>query len=196
MIVGVRHAQVWNPEGVVYARLPGFHLSDQGRQEAAALGDSLRAAPVQAIYASPLERASETAEILAAPHGLSVVVDDRLVEWSFWVHWQGLPWARIRERDPELLDLYADDPASTKLDEPLRVAADRVMAWARDAERAVPDGLVLGVTHEAPLAAALLAGSGSGLGAFHTTHLPHLATVRLSPGPPEVVDLAAWARSC
>ncbi len=196
MIVGVRHAQVWNPDGLVYARLPGFHLSDQGRQEAKGLASALRAAPVRAVFASPLERATETAEILAEPHGISVAVDDRLIEWSFWVRWQGLPWSRIRERDPHLLELYAQDPASADLDEPLSVAAERILDWARDAESIVPDGLVLGVTHEAPLAAALLAGAGAGLGAFHTTHLPHLATVRLLPGPPEAVDLAAWVRSC
>jgi broad specificity phosphatase PhoE len=196
MIVGIRHAQVWNPDGVVYARLPGFHLSDQGRADAGDVAASLATAPVSAVYASPLERAVQTAEILAGPRRLAVTVDDRLAEWAFWVRWQGLPWTRIRERDPELLELYSKDPASPSFDEPLAAAAERVMAWARDAEASHPDGLVLGVTHEAPLAAALLLGSGQGLGAFHTTHLPHLGSVRLRPGPPEVVDLPAWARSC
>ena len=73
---------------------------------------------------------------------------------------------------------------------------ERVMEWARDAQAQHPEGIVLGVTHEAPLAAALLLGSGGGLAAFHTTHLPHLGCVRLHPGPPGVVDLPAMARSC
>jgi broad specificity phosphatase PhoE len=196
MIVGIRHAQVWNPDGVVYARLPEFHLSEQGRTDAGEVAASLSAAPISAIYASPLERAVETAEILAAPHRLKVSLDDRLVEWAFWVRWQGMPWGRIRERDPELLELYANDPAAPTFDESLAAAAERIMAWGRDAESRHPDGLVMGVTHEAPLAAALLVGSARGLGAFHTTHLPHLGSVRLRPGPPEVVDLPAWARSC
>jgi broad specificity phosphatase PhoE len=195
MIVGIRHAQVSNPDGVVYARLPGFHLSEQGRTDAGELAASLAAARISAIHASPLERAVETAEILAGPHRLTVVLDDRLAEWAFWVRWQGLPWTRIRERDPELLDLYANDPVSPSLDEPLTAAAQRVMAWARDAEASRPEGLVLGVTHEAPLAAALLLGSGRGLGAFHATHLPHLGCIRLRPEPPEVVDLPAWVPS-
>jgi broad specificity phosphatase PhoE len=196
MIVGIRHAQVWNPDGVVYARLPGFHLSDQGRGDAGEVAAALATAPISAIYAGPLERAVETAEILAGPHGLVVSIDDRLSEWAFWMRWQGLPWTRVRERDPELLELYATDPASPALDEPLPAAAERVMRWARDAEARHPDGVVLGVTHEAPLVAALLLGAGNGLAAFHTTHLPHLGCVRLRPGPPEVVDLPAWARSC
>jgi broad specificity phosphatase PhoE len=196
MIVGIRHAQVWNPDGLVYARLAGFHLSDQGRADADEMAAAVASAPISAIYASPLERAVETAQILAKPRALEVIIDDRLAEWAFWVRWQGLPWTRIRERDPELLELYAKDPGSAALDEPLPVAAERVMGWARDAQARHPGGIVLGVTHEAPLAAALLLGSGGGLAAFHTTHLPHLGCVRLRPGPPEVVDLPAVARSC
>ena len=196
MIVGIRHAQVWNPDGVVYARLAGFHLSDQGRADAREMAAAVASAPVSAIYASPLERAVETAEILAGPHGLPPTIDDRLAEWAFWVRWQGLPWIRIRERDPELLEVYAKDPGSSALDEPLAAAAERVMGWARDAQAQHPEGIVLGVTHEAPLAAALLLGSGGGLAAFHTTHLPHLGCVRLHPGPPGVVHLPAMARSC
>lgn len=196
MIVGVRHAKVWNPEGVVYASLPGFHLSEDGREAAAAVSRALARAPLRAVYASPLDRAMETASILAAPHELPVERDDRLVEWAFWSHWQGMEWTRIRERDPELLEAYGRDPAGACPEEPLRSAAERVLAWAQDAERSHPDGLVIGVAHEAPLIAASLLGSGRSLDEFHSINLPHLGSVRLRPGPAEVVDLAAWARSC
>jgi broad specificity phosphatase PhoE len=196
MIVGIRHAEVLNPEGVVYARLPGFHLSERGRANAAHAASTLSTAPIAAVYASPQERAVETAGILAEPHGLAVKADDRLAEWAFWVRWEGLPWSRIRERDPELLELYAVDPASDALEETLRAAAMRILEWAADAEAANPHGAVLGVSHEAPLTAALLLGAGHGLSAFHTTHLPHLGSVRLRPGPAEVVDLATLARAC
>ena len=196
MIVGIRHAHVFNPDGVVYARLPGFHLSEQGRSEAMDLADSLATAPLAAVHASPLDRAMETAEILAAPHALPVQADDRLLEWSFWVRWQGLPWGRIRERDPDLLRAYADDPANASPDDTLEDAGRRVLGWADDAERRTPEGLVIGVTHEAPLIAAMLLGSGRSLGEYHSANLPHLATVRLLPGPAEPVDLMQWARTC
>ena len=75
--------------------------------------------------------------------------------------------------------LYAADPASPALDEPLPAAAERVMTWAGDADARHPEGIVLGVTHEAPLAAALLLGAGPGLAAFHTT----LALGRRALGP-------------
>ena len=92
---------VHNPKGLVYARLPGFHLSTDGRERATALAQALRRAPVAAVYASPLDRAAETAAILARPHGVAVQTDARLSEWSFWSHWQGRPWTRIRDLDPD-----------------------------------------------------------------------------------------------
>lgn len=58
-------------------------LSDVGRREALAVADALADEPVDAAVASPLKRARETAEIVADPHDLDVVVDDRLVELPF-----------------------------------------------------------------------------------------------------------------
>ncbi len=196
MIVGIRHARVWNPQGLVYARLPGFHLSDDGRTAAEALSAALAAAPIGAVYSSPLDRAKETAAVLARPHGLPVREDERLTEWSFWVQWQGLPWSSIRERDPELLEAYARDPGSAGIEESLEEAGRRVLAWAHQAEVHHPGQLVLGVTHEASLLAAMLLGQGRDLSDYHSHNLAHLDCVRLVPGPPEPVDLAEWARTC
>lgn len=76
----VRHGKVENPKGVIYGRLPGYHLSELGKQQAQAAADRLAAADIGAVWSSPLERAQETAEIIAAPHGLSIVTDERLLE--------------------------------------------------------------------------------------------------------------------
>ena len=192
MIIGIRHAEVDNPDGIVYGRLPGYGLSELGRQEARGLSAAVSGLPVRAVAASPLQRARETAAILAEPHRLPVLTDDRLAEWAFWTHWEGMPWTRIHDRDPGLLEAYAQAPAGVSTGERLSEAAERVLAWAMEAEQADPDGLVLGVTHEAPLLAALLSGSGRGLAGYHARTLPHLATVRLRPAPAEEVDLGAW----
>ena len=195
--MGVRHAVVENPRSVVYARLPGFRLAEAGREETRNLAAALAAAPVKAVHASPLDRAVETAEILAEPHGLEVRLDERLLEWSFWMRWEGIPWDRISDRDPELLAAYADDPAAAHADDPLERVGARVLAWASEAEgETQPGELALGVSHEAPLIAALLVGRGSGVGEYHSWNLPHLGAVRLRPGPPEVVDLHRWAAGC
>jgi broad specificity phosphatase PhoE len=182
---------------VVYARLPGFPLAPRGREEAEGVARALAAVRLSAVYASPLERAVETAEIVAGPHGLAVRTDERLLEWSFWSHWEGMPWASIRDRDPEVLDQYGADPEQAWPQDPLSAAGRRVLDWTADVEPGEGgDGIVLGVTHEAPLIAALMVGRGRDLSAYRGTNIPHLGAVRLRPGPPERVDLQAWALTC
>ena len=76
----VRHGEVENPKGIIYGRLPGFHLSERGRRQAEAAAERLKDADIGAIWASPLERAQETATFIAERHGLAVTTDDRLLE--------------------------------------------------------------------------------------------------------------------
>ena len=76
----VRHGEVENPKGVIYGRLPGYHLSERGKRQAAAAARHLADADIAAIWASPLERAQETAAAIAEEHALEIVTDDRLIE--------------------------------------------------------------------------------------------------------------------
>jgi len=76
----VRHGQVENPKGVIYGRLPGYHLSELGRLQAEAAAQHLAGADLGAVWVSPLERAQETAEAIALRHDLEVVTDERLTE--------------------------------------------------------------------------------------------------------------------
>jgi broad specificity phosphatase PhoE len=81
----VRHGEVENPLGVLYGTIPGFHLSADGRVMAKAAADFLAGRDVTVLRSSPLERALETAEPMAAQFGLDVVVDDRLIEpWNYF----------------------------------------------------------------------------------------------------------------
>ncbi len=76
----LRHGEVHNPDGVLYGRLPGYHLSENGRLMAAAAADYFAERPVAAVFASPLERAQETAQPVAERLGLDIVTDDGLIE--------------------------------------------------------------------------------------------------------------------
>jgi broad specificity phosphatase PhoE len=76
----LRHGEVHNPNGVLYGRLPGYHLSANGRMMAAAAADFFDGRPVAAIFSSPLERAQETAAPVAERLGLEIVTNDRLIE--------------------------------------------------------------------------------------------------------------------
>ncbi|WP_413102646.1 histidine phosphatase family protein [Streptomyces sp. Inha503] len=76
----MRHGEVHNPEGVLYGRLPGYHLSDLGRRMADRVAEHLADRDITYVVASPLERAQETAAPIAKAHGLDVASDERLIE--------------------------------------------------------------------------------------------------------------------
>lgn len=76
----VRHGEVENPDGVLYGRLPGYHLSGLGREMADRVAGHLEGRDITHVVSSPLERAQETAAPIAKSHGLDVRCDERLIE--------------------------------------------------------------------------------------------------------------------
>jgi broad specificity phosphatase PhoE len=94
-----RHGETdWNREG----RWQGWAdppLNETGRAQARQLADDLRETSFDAVYASDLRRAFETAEILAAPHGVAVVADAGLREIDIG-SWSGLTRPEIDARFP------------------------------------------------------------------------------------------------
>src|SRR5260370_9105960 len=84
----LRHGEVENPAGIIYGRLPGYHLSPNGRSMASAAADFFAERAVVALFCSPLERAQETARPVAERLGLDIITDDRLIE--SWDHFEGL----------------------------------------------------------------------------------------------------------
>ncbi|MEU6346914.1 histidine phosphatase family protein [Streptomyces sp. NPDC046977] len=76
----MRHGEVENPSGVLYGRLPGYHLSDLGRKMADRVAEHLSGRDITYVVASPLERAQETAAPIASVLGLDVARDERLIE--------------------------------------------------------------------------------------------------------------------
>jgi broad specificity phosphatase PhoE len=76
----LRHGEVFNPEGVLYGRLPGYYLSDLGKQMAVRAADALANHDVTRVISSPMERAQQTATPIAERHGLSIETDPDLIE--------------------------------------------------------------------------------------------------------------------
>jgi broad specificity phosphatase PhoE len=76
----LRHGEVHNPSGVLYGRLPGYHLSELGREMAQRIAEHLKGEDVVHVVSSPLERAQETATPAAEALGLTVSLDERLIE--------------------------------------------------------------------------------------------------------------------
>ena len=95
----VRHCEVRNPEGVLYGHLPSFGLTDNGVQQAHTIGRYLEDRNVREIYTSPLERARQTAEIVASHLSVPVTPTEDLIEARFGLYLQGVkprdvPWRR------------------------------------------------------------------------------------------------------
>lgn len=99
-ILLARHGETdWNREG----RWQGWAdppLNDLGREQARTLAAELQATSFAAVYSSDLRRAAETAEIVAAPHGVPVVLDRDLRELDVG-SWSGLTRAEIMKRFPD-----------------------------------------------------------------------------------------------
>jgi broad specificity phosphatase PhoE len=98
-ILLARHGETdWNREG----RLQGWDdrpLNETGREQARELARRLADVPFDAVYASDLGRARETAEIVAEPHGVPVAIDPDLREMHYG-SWSGLTRSEIEERFP------------------------------------------------------------------------------------------------
>ena len=76
----LRHGEVRNPDGVLYGRLPSYHLSERGAAMADRLAERVANRDIVRIVSSPLERALETAAPIAARLGLEVAADERMTE--------------------------------------------------------------------------------------------------------------------
>ena len=146
----VRHGEVDNPEGVLYGRLPGYRLSEAGRLMAKRAADYLAGRDVTVLRSSPLERALETAEPIAAEFGLPVKVDERLIEP--WNHFEGM---RFGVGDGALKQprhwVYLRNPFRPSWGEPYRVVAARVLAAVEDAALAADGHEAVCVSHQLPI---------------------------------------------
>lgn len=72
-------------------RLPGVHLNEKGQKQARALAEALKDVPLKAVYASPLERAMETAQPIAESHKLKIIQQPDLMDNDIG-DWQGRSW--------------------------------------------------------------------------------------------------------
>ena len=146
----MRHGEVHNPDGVLYGRLPGYHLSDLGRQMAQTVAESFRDHDITYLAASPLERAQETAQPFAAELGLPVETDHRLIEAAN--HFQGM---KFGVGDGSLRHpghwRFLVNPVRPSWGEPYRLQAGRVLAALGDARDAAAGHEALLVSHQLPV---------------------------------------------
>jgi broad specificity phosphatase PhoE len=155
----LRHGEVDNPRGILYGRLPGYHLSANGRAMADAAADYFAGRAVVALFSSPLERAQETARPVAERLGLPIVTDDRLTE--AWNHFEGLKFGvgdgalRKPAHWPRLVN-----PFRPSWGEPYCEVAARMLSVMETARAAAVGQEAVCVTHQLPIWIARRAAEG------------------------------------
>jgi len=146
----LRHGEVENPAGIIYGRLPGYHLSANGRAMADAAADYFAGRAVVALFCSPLERALQTARPVAERLGLDIVTDDRLIE--SWNHFEGMKFGvgdgslRRPAHWPHLIN-----PFRPSWGEPYRDVTTRMLAMMATARDAAVGQEAVCVSHQLPI---------------------------------------------
>jgi broad specificity phosphatase PhoE len=153
VIFFVRHGETaLNREGRLQGRID-LELSERGAEQVTRVAQRFAPDSVARVYTSPLRRAQQTADAIAAVSGAGVEVDDRLLELDYG-EWDGKPLSEMRTPRGELW--FADPTFAPPGGESLVDVTARVEAFCRD--RLQPDGdeRIVAVSHVSPIKAALI----------------------------------------
>jgi broad specificity phosphatase PhoE len=145
----VRHGEVANPTGVLYGRLPDYHLSEVGRQMADRVAAELSERDIVHLRCSPLERAQETVAPLATALALPVIIDPRVIEAENYL--QGLKLSFDGAlRNPKNWRYFLN-PLRPSWGEQYKAIVGRMRHAMRDAYEAAKDHEAVIVTHQLPI---------------------------------------------
>jgi broad specificity phosphatase PhoE len=146
----LRHGEVHNPDKVLYGRLPNFHLSDTGRQQADIVAKALTDADLTVVLASPMERAQETAAPTASAHDLPVLTEDGLIEAGNKFEGRRVGVGEGALRDPRNWPLLRD-PFLPSWGEPYLRIAHRMFGAVHRARELADGHEALCVSHQLPI---------------------------------------------
>ena len=146
----LRHGEVYNPEKVLYGRLPGYHLSDLGRQMADRAAAALAGRDLTAVISSPMERAQETATPIAELHNLPIATQPLVIEADNVFEGQRVSVGDGVLRQPRTWKhLY--NPFRPSWGEPYDEVADRMHAAMDEAREAARGHEAVIVSHQLPI---------------------------------------------
>ena len=162
-IVLARHGETdWNRDN----RFQGHAdptLNEAGREQSRALAERLAGDGIAAVYASPLQRAKETAEIVAGRLELPVSTVEALREIDVG-EWSGLTRTEVEERFPEAFARWLDYAHGWEHGETYEALGARVLPALLDLARRHNGERILVVTHGGPIRAVAAQAAGIGYG--------------------------------
>jgi broad specificity phosphatase PhoE len=146
----LRHGEVHNPDGVLYGRRDGYHLSELGRTMATRVAESVADREITHLRVSPLERAQETARPLADRRGLEMLTDERVIESSNVFEGERFgPGENALRRPSTWRHLW--NPLRPSWGEPYKQIAARMLAAVEDARDAARGREAVIVSHQLPI---------------------------------------------
>ena len=145
----LRHGEVHNPEGILYGRSDGFHLSALGREMAQKVADSIQDREIVHLRVSPLERAQETAQPLARARGLDMVTDPRVIESTNVFEGERFAGPGALRRPGTWRHLW--NPFRPSWGEPYKDLTIRMMSAVREAREAAEGREAVIVSHQLPI---------------------------------------------
>jgi ribonuclease H / adenosylcobalamin/alpha-ribazole phosphatase len=147
-VVLVRHGQsAYNVEGRLPGQLPGVALTDVGKRQAYQAAVALAASPPSAVFSSPLERAYDTARIIARGWGLEVRTDARLMDTNVG-EWAGLKLDELSKAAPDWKRFVREGDFAPPGGESLNAVMARTVAVMEDLRRDESAGdLIVVVAH-------------------------------------------------
>lgn len=132
-ILLIRHGQTtYNVQHLLPGQLPGVDLTEEGRKQARVLGEVLKKTPLTRIISSPLERALDTANIIAQYHDLQVEQAKGLSDTNVG-HWAGLNYNELIKTDKVWKAFVKNSEKAPPDVETLSMLQQRVMAVIEDA---------------------------------------------------------------
>jgi broad specificity phosphatase PhoE len=146
----LRHGEVFNPDGILYGRLPGFRLSENGTRQAKIVAAALADADIAAVLASPMQRAQETAAPVAAAHRLEIRTEDRLIEADNKFEGERVSVGDGALRSPRFWPLLTD-PFTPSWGEPYLRIAHRMFGAAHRARELAAGREAVCVSHQLPI---------------------------------------------
>jgi len=166
MVLLVRHGQTPTTGKVLPGRAAGLHLADQGRAQAAAVAERIAQLPrIDAVYASPLERARETAAPIAKAIGQRVTIDKGLFECDFG-DWTGAQLSQLMKKPEWTTVQRAPSTFRFPGGESFTEMQTRMVSTLDRLRRAHPGGTIVCVSHADPIKAAVAHAMGTHLDLF------------------------------
>ena len=182
VLVLVRHAVTKETGPLLTGRKPGVNLSDAGRAQASAAADRLAGLPVKAVYASPIERTSETAGEIAGRHGLPVRPLEGLLEADYG-EWTGKKLKDLAKTTLWKVVQAAPSAARFPGGESIREMQARIVGALERVVNDHPGETVVAVSHSDPIKAALAHFTGLHLDMFQRLVVSPASCSVLSFGP-------------